>query len=113
MARQLDCPACGEDDDLHGERTDDGISITCGRCGHAWLRDTTPTCATCGGTDLVHRPRPLTSFSRGTQLSILGWQNVPLCVACDHEALQRSIAAGAPLAADYQPAALAASTREA
>lgn len=108
MARQLDCPACREDDDLQGRATRQGIEITCGRCGHAWLRDTAPSCATCGGADLVFRPRPLTAFSRGTQLSILGWQDVPLCAACDAEALRRSTQAGAPLPADYRPAALEA-----
>lgn len=108
MARQLDCPACDEEDNLQGRQTADGISITCGSCGHVWLRDTTPTCDTCGSADLVYRPRPLTSFSRGTQLSILGWQNVPLCVGCDGEALRRSTEAGAPLPADYRPAAISA-----
>jgi hypothetical protein len=106
VARVLDCPACGEDDDLQGRPTGRGIEITCGRCGHAWLRDTAPTCATCGSGDLVFRPRPLTAFSRGTQLSILGWQNVPLCTTCDAAALHKSTQAGAPLPAEYRPAAL-------
>jgi hypothetical protein len=106
MARQLDCPTCAEDDDLWGRPTGQGIEIVCGRCGHAWLRDTAPACATCGGADLVFRPRPLAAFSRGTQLSILGWQNVPLCATCDADALRRSTQAGAPLPAEYRPAAL-------
>lgn len=107
MAKQLDCPACGEDDDLTGERTDDGIRITCGACGASWARDTTPTCATCGGDEIVFRPRTMTQYSRGTQLSVVGWQNVPLCLQCDAEAVTRSTESGGPLRANYQPAAMA------
>ncbi len=45
---------------------------------------------TCGGADLIFRPRPLTAFSWGPQLSILGRQNVPPCTTCDAGALHRS-----------------------
>lgn len=74
---QLACPGCGEDTDLRGTRTDAGIRITCQSCRYEWDRDTRPRCATCGGDDMVPRPQTLTAFSRGTQLSILGWRNVP------------------------------------
>lgn len=106
MPAQLRCPGCGEDDDLRGERTGEGIRITCGRCGASWNRDTTPTCATCGGDQIVFRPRTMTQYSRGTQLSIVGWQNVPLCLTCDAAALTKSTTSGGPLRAGYQPAAM-------
>jgi hypothetical protein len=102
----LSCPACGEGEALRGQRTDDGIRITCQTCGYEWNRDTRPRCATCGGEDIVTRPQTLTAFSRGTQLSVLGWRNVPLCGTCDHDELMRSTRAGGPLAAGYQPAAV-------
>jgi hypothetical protein len=106
MSRVLHCPACGEDDDLRGETTDEGIRIRCGSCGSSWLRDSIPTCATCGGSDIVMRPRTMTQFSRGTQLSVVGWQEVPVCVRCDAEALLKSTQAAGPLPAGYEPAAL-------
>lgn len=102
----LRCPACGEEEDLRGQPAEEGIRITCSPCGATWLRDTTPRCATCGADQIVQRPRTLTQFSRGTQMSVLGWQDVPMCVSCDHEALLKSAQARAPLPAGYRPAAL-------
>lgn len=102
----LTCPACGETTNLRGTRTEEGIRITCQQCRYEWNRDTRPRCATCGGDDIVPRPQTLTAFSRGTQLSVLGWRNVPLCATCDGEELMRSTRAGGPLAAGYRPAAL-------
>lgn len=102
----VSCPACGEERDLRGRRGEDGIRITCGACGYEWDRGTRPRCATCGGDDIVLRPQTLTAFSRGTQLSVVGWRPVPLCATCDHDELMRSTRAGGPLAADYRPAAM-------
>jgi hypothetical protein len=102
----LSCTACREDSDLRGRRTDAGIRITCQSCGYEWDRDTSPRCATCGGEDIVPRPQTLTAFSRGTQLSVLGWRNVPLCAVCDRDEFMRSTRAGGPLAPDYRPAAV-------
>lgn len=48
----------------------------------------------------------MTQFSRGTQLSIVGWQNVPLCLRCDAAAVTRSTESGGPLHASYRPAAM-------
>lgn len=104
--RQLRCPRCGEEDNLRGKGTEQGIAITCGACGTTWLRDTTPVCATCGGDQIVHRPRTMTQYSRGTQLSVVGWQDVPLCLICDADAITQSTRSGGPLPAGYQPAAV-------
>lgn len=105
MAHDIACPACGETDELRGEQRPEGLSITCERCGTRWTRDTTAACATCGGKQLVTRPRAITQYSRGTQLSIVGWQDIDLCVTCDADALQRSTSAGGPVPSDYRPVA--------
>lgn len=101
----VSCTECGEDENLEAEQTDDGINVRCGACGAVWPRDGERRCATCARTGLVYRPRPLTQFSRGTQLSIVGWVNLPCCPVCDADELDRSGSAGGPLRADYVPAA--------
>lgn len=134
MSEEISCPGCGEQDELRGERTDASdarvptsrtatrenpasgrrseqtgtaeIRITCETCGAEWIRGTDPTCATCGGTDIVFRPRAMTQYSRGTQMSLVGWQNVPMCARCDAEALERSTASAGPVPARYEPAAM-------
>lgn len=106
MSRSVACARCGETEDLTGERTPAGIRISCGGCGASWMRGTDPRCASCGGTSIVSRPRALTQYSRGTQLSIVGWQNVPCCTDCDAAALARSTFANGPLPAGYRPAAM-------
>lgn len=47
------CPACGEDDDLRGERRGDAVVVTCQRCDTTFDRDLTPRCTACGGDELV------------------------------------------------------------
>ena len=94
------CPECGEDGDLRRDEAD----IVCDGCDHRWS-SASGVCASCGRTVLVKRPRPLTQFSRGTQLSIVGWVDVDCCVVCDADALDRAVAAGGPLPAGYIPAA--------
>lgn len=109
MIRHIVCPACGENDELTGSSTPEGIRITCDKCAATWLRDATPvTCANCGRDDVVFRPQALTSYSRGTQVSILGWRHIPLCPICDADMLTRSYA-GKPMPTGYRPAALDAS----
>lgn len=99
------CPSCGESEELSGRPTDEGIRITCEKCGTDWLRDAVAaTCATCGGTDIQQRPQPVTAYSRGTQVSIVGWRSVPLCESCDAGMLSRSLA-GKPVPSSYLPAA--------
>ncbi|MDS1269655.1 hypothetical protein RIF23_05040 [Lipingzhangella sp. LS1_29] len=90
MPRQLTCPDCAEEDNLSGERTEDGIHITCEACGARWPRDTPHTCATCGGDDIHMRGQAVTQYSRGTQLSIVGMRHIPLCASCDAEMLARA-----------------------
>lgn len=48
----VSCPACGEDEDLTGSASDGSIVLTCGPCGHTWLRDTVPVCRLCGSEDI-------------------------------------------------------------
>ena len=77
------CPECGEDGDLRRDEAD----IVCEGCSHRWS-SASGVCASCGGTDLVKRPRPL-----------------DCCVVCDADALDKAVAAGGPLPAGYIPAA--------
>lgn len=83
------CPVCGEAEDLAGERGDEKIAITCGRCGQSWDRPTSPTCSECGGTDLQAVPLAIVEKSRGTQLSVVGIRIVHLCLDCDAEDIER------------------------
>lgn len=83
------CPSCGEADRLRGERGDDGVTISCLACGNAWLRDLTPSCPTCGGTDLQPVPLAILQRGRGTQLSIVGTRTIRLCYVCDVDEITR------------------------
>ncbi len=108
MPMHIECPQCGETEDLIGSRGVDGIRIACGSCGASFLRDQRLRCATCRGADLVLRPQVLTQYSRGTQLSVVGWTQVHCCTVCDADALLRSERANGPLPADYRPRAVTA-----
>jgi hypothetical protein len=104
IARTIQCPECGEQKNIRGSETADGIRITCGSCGHDWLRDEEPErCATCDGTDLVKRPLALTQYSRGTQLSIVAIAETVLCRVCDAEMVEWSANRAVP--ANYRPRA--------
>lgn len=105
MLLDLACGRCGEEEDLRGRPGDEGISVTCGRCGNTWIRGREATCVTCGGADVIVRPRVMTQYSRGTQLSVVGWRNVLVCRICDAEMLDRP-GAGGPIPADYEPRAV-------
>ena len=87
MSLDIACPTCGEDEDLTGTRTEIGTTLTCGACGHEWLRSSTPTCPSCGSTDLQTVPLAIVERSRGTQLSILGTRPIELCSDCDADTL--------------------------
>lgn len=89
MALDITCPVCGETEALRGERTDDGITITCGGCGQHWDRAITPVCSTCQGIDLVAVPHAIVQKSRGTQLSVVGIRVVHLCTDCDGADVER------------------------
>lgn len=108
MPMHIECPQCGETEDLIGDHGVEGIRITCASCGASFLRDQRLRCATCHGTDLVLRPQVLTQFSRGTQLSVVGWTHTHCCASCDAEALLRSERANAPIPAEYRPRAVTA-----
>ncbi|MFV0131991.1 hypothetical protein ACLGIH_01750 [Streptomyces sp. HMX87] len=101
------CPACGETEELRGEPVGDDIRVTCLQCGAAWLRGG-PRCAGCGGQDIVQRPQAMTRHSRGTQLSIIGWRDLPLCRTCDADALETSLSENVPVPSDYVAACLGA-----
>lgn len=107
MAPQITCPECGETDDLSGRETKRGIRIKCGKCGASWLRDEQPqACVTCGGTDCVTRPRALTQYSRGTQLSIVAMGEIVLCRQCDAKMVEWSEGSARAVPMNYRSAAL-------
>lgn len=89
MALEIECPVCGETDNLSGDRRADTITISCGACGQTWDRPTTPVCPNCDGTDLQAVPLAIVEKSRGTQLSIVGIRIVHLCNRCDAEDIRR------------------------
>jgi hypothetical protein len=61
VTRQLSPPSCGEEE-LTGQRDEEGIQITCDRCGTSWLRDAAPLCVSCDADmlsrSLVGKPVP-------------------------------------------------------
>ena len=100
------CPNCGEQEELRGTRRGQFIDLVCETCGERWRRALYPQCATCGGSDLVQRPQIMTGFSRGNQLSVLGWRNIDLCAQCDREAIERSMSCQGPVPEGYRAAAV-------
>ncbi|MGY1836361.1 hypothetical protein ACI79P_14780 [Blastococcus sp. SYSU DS0510] len=108
MPLHVECPHCGEAENLIGDRGVDGIRVACGSCGVSFLRDQRLRCATCHGTDLVLRPQVLAQRSRGRETSVAGWTRTHCCAVCDAEALLRSDRAGGPLPAEYRPRAVTA-----
>jgi hypothetical protein len=54
-------------------------------------------CATCGGDDVVERPKALVERSRGTQLSVVGYTTAILCRVCDADDLAAALAHGGAL----------------
>ena len=87
MPLEVACPACGEGEDLDGAKTDAGIELSCGACGHTWLRSSTGRCPTCGSEDRQTVPLAVVERSRGTQLSVVGTRPITLCSTCDAERL--------------------------
>jgi hypothetical protein len=86
---EVACPQCGETEDLHGSRGEGVIDLTCRRCAHTWVRDLSPTCPACGGSDVETVPLAIVEKSRGTQLSVVGTRPVTLCYVCDPETLAK------------------------
>lgn len=80
------CPACGEDEDLRGERRGDAVVITCQRCGTGFDRDLTPRCRACGSEELVPTSANLLEDSgRGDMTTPTGIVRRWVCWACGAE----------------------------
>lgn len=77
------CPACGEDDDLRGERRGDVVAVTCGSCDTVFDRDLTPRCTACGSDELVPvSANLLEDAGRGDMTTPTGIVRRWLCWSC-------------------------------
>lgn len=77
------CPACGEDEDLRGERRDERVVVTCGACDTSFDRDLTPRCTACGADELVPISTNLLEDSgRGDMTTPTGIVRRWLCWSC-------------------------------
>lgn len=99
----LICPRCGEDENLRGEKRDEGIVVRCEECNTEWERDFTPRCSTCGSEDVRLAFQVLVEKSRGTQLSMQSLRRVYLCPHCDTERLAEYQISNRPLPPDELP----------
>jgi hypothetical protein len=88
------CPSCCEQEELHGRRCEGQILLRCLRCGYDGPRVAARRCRTCGGADVVERPKALVERARGTQLSVVGYTTIGLCRVCDADDLARAIEHG-------------------
>ncbi len=105
---EIACPACGETEDLSGERQErtDGefvIRICCLSCECAWDRDTSRRCPRCDSTDLYAAPVAIVEKSRGTQLSIVSTRSEYLCWTCDRDLIDAQRQSGTALMPDELP----------
>lgn len=87
--RLVECPVCGETEDLTGRRRGSSIAITCHACGQSWRRSLEPVCPACSGTDLQEVPVAIVEKSRGTQLSVVGIRIHDMCSTCDAQAIRK------------------------
>lgn len=99
----IGCAQCGEEENLVGERSGEIIEITSQECGLVWDRDLTPTCKTCGSTDVRKAYQAIVDKSRGTQLSIQSMKLRYLCPVCEPELLADYQASKSPLPPDELP----------
>ena len=97
------CANCGEDEQLIGERTGAAITVTCEICGLVWDRDLTPSCGSCGSTEVRPAFQAIVDKSRGTQLSIQSMRLVHLCPTCDADRLADYLQSNSPLPPDELP----------
>jgi predicted RNA-binding Zn-ribbon protein involved in translation (DUF1610 family) len=93
-AADVRCPSCGEQEELHGRRSEGQILLRCLSCGYDGPRVAARRCQTCGGADVVERPKALVERARGTQLSVVGYTTIGLCRVCDADDLARAIEHG-------------------
>ena len=80
-----ECPECGEDDRLRGDRRPDVIHMRCEACGHTWDRSLKPKCLNCGAEgqeNLSYRPIPIFSRGRGTMQTPMGQKDAWDCDLC-------------------------------
>lgn len=105
MTIAISCPACGETDELRGERRDKLIALVCEICDAEWVRDPAehPTCDRCGGDDMREAVQALVEKSRGTQLSIQSFRQVWLCPSCDATRYDKYKISNRPLPPDELP----------
>ena len=105
MALNISCPACGEADELRGERREGLIALVCEVCEAEWIRDpgAAPTCERCGGDDMREAVQALVEKSRGTQLSIQSFRQVWLCPTCDATRYDTYKISNRPLPPDELP----------
>ena len=102
---ELECPACGEEEQLLGERRGELIHIRCEVCAQEWDRDpeAIPRCDRCDGDDMEGAIKAIVEKSRGSQLSIVATQVVYLCRQCDARILDSYRIGRSPLMPDQLP----------
>lgn len=77
------CPSCGEDEDISGQRRDDGsLEVACQACGTVWSRGGPPRCALCGSDDLAYSPKTVWEKARGDQRTPTGRIDAYNCYQC-------------------------------
>jgi transposase-like protein len=81
----IECPSCGEDERLRGDRRGEAIYVVCEACGESWRRDLRKRCAYCSSEDLRYTPIPLWSAGRGTMRTPAGERESYTCNACGAE----------------------------
>lgn len=65
----IECPNCGEDEELRGVALDDGRrQITCDQCGHTWTRGTAKRAPSCGAERRRNPPNPASCGPRRDDL---------------------------------------------
>ena len=98
-------PACGETEELLGQRQGEMIEVTCEPCGRQWERDPNaiPFCDRCEGDDMEGAVKAIVEKSRGSQLSIVATQVVYLCRQCDEKVLSSYRIGRSPLMPDELP----------
>jgi len=102
---ELQCPACGETEELVGTTKNDLIEVTCQLCDQKWERDPNADtgCDSCGGSDMEGAINANVEKSRGSQLSIVATQVVYLCKVCDEQILASYRVGRSPLMSDQLP----------
>jgi Zn ribbon nucleic-acid-binding protein len=80
---ELRCPACGEDEELRGERRDEVVVVRCEACGTTFDRELTPRCRACGSAELVRvQTNLLEDSGRGDMTTPTGIVDRWLCWSC-------------------------------